>query len=573
MSKLIPRRTVKAKPAAKAPGLAADEKATSPAQPTPEPLDLWKLVQGWVLKHFGVVGAVVLAIAGLLWTQWDHMKQLPGIEFLVARISEKSLPEAEPGEFNVAIAHLAGDDDRFMERKIRTSLVDQFPHVHTMSFDRLVSSEQGEREGHKQAQTLLRDSGFDVIVWGECLKQNDESLPRLHLTVSRDPRKSVAAGRYQTTADMNLPPLFWRELTSVLGLIVATNGADFASHQGQYQADKLEPFIQRVRQLLAGSRSDQWSANTRANVQFSLGSSLEIYGTQSGMTEPLEEAVAVFREVLTELTRADVPLFWATVQNNLGVTLTTLGERQLDSSQLQYAVAAIREALKERTREKVPLDWAFTQNSLGNAMRVLGERQSDPALLHEAVTHFREALKEFTREKAPLDWAMTQNNLGLALTRLGERESGFAELQEAVLTFRDALNEFTRQKAPLNWATTQSNLGIALESLGERESDPARLHEAVIAYHEALKEFTRERMPLKWAATQNNLGIAFEALGARESNLALLEEAASAYQASLAVARATKTDYYAKRVDENLRRVKDSISQHKGQQMTGAESN
>ncbi|MGF6597588.1 tetratricopeptide (TPR) repeat protein [Paraburkholderia sp. GAS448] len=471
----------------------------------------------------------------------------------------------DPGKFNVAIAHLDRDDNHQIEGVIRDSLRDKFPIVNTMPFDRLISTED-EREGHERARALLKASGFDVMVWGDYLsdrEKDSKSQIRLHLTTSRDETRTSSAGRYRTIDDQNLPPLFWQDLTDVLGLLVATSEAEFEAHEGRYQADKLIPFIKRVRTLLKSSTADQWNAATRANVQIILGNALLRYGEQSGTNEPLREAIAFYGEALKERTREKVPLDWAATQNNLGLALAVLGKRESDPARLTEAVATYREALKEWTREKVPLDWAATQNNLGLALTDLGERESDPARLTEAVAAHREALKEYTREKAPLDWAMTQSNLGNALAALGKRESDPARLTEAVAAHREALKEYTREKVPFAWANTQTNLGAALAALGERESDPAPLMEAVAADREALMVRTREKVPLDWAETQNNLGVALEALGKRESDPARLEEAARAFQAALLEYRAAKADYYTKVDDENLQRVRKEISQQK----------
>src|SRR5262249_51968253 len=79
-------------------------------------------------------------------------------------------------------------------------------------------------------------------------------------------------------------------------------------------------------------------------------------------------------------------------RNNFGNALTRLGERESGTARLEEAVAAYREALTERTRERVPLDWAMTQNNLGNALSALGERENDTARLEEAVAAYRSAL-------------------------------------------------------------------------------------------------------------------------------------------------------------------------------------
>jgi tetratricopeptide (TPR) repeat protein len=271
--------------------------------------------------------------------------------------NEQATPPALPGKFNVAIAHLEGDDDHAKERVIRDSLRDRFPIIHAMPFDRLISSED-ERKGHERARALLKASGFDVMIWGDYLPEPEKagkSRFRLHLTVSRDARQTSSPARYQTTNDLNLPPLFWQDLTYVLGLVVANSEAEFTAHEGQFQANKLAPFIDRVRALLQSSQSEQGNAATRAEVQSTLGHALVTYGEQSARNGPLQEAVAVYGEALKELTREKVPFDWAATQNNLGNALLILGARESGPARLTQAVNAYREALKERTREKVPL--------------------------------------------------------------------------------------------------------------------------------------------------------------------------------------------------------------------------
>jgi tetratricopeptide (TPR) repeat protein len=233
---------------------------------------------------------------------------------------------------------------------------------------------------------------------------------------------------------------------------------------------------------------------------------LHLHGDERGDNAVLKQATDVYREVLNECTRDQMPQRWALTQNNLGAALATLGKRERGTTRLEEALVACYEALKEWTRERVPLQWAMAQNNLGNALSTLGGREGGTVRLEEALATYREVLKEWTRERVPLDWAITQNNLGTALATLGNRESGTTRLEEAVTAFREALQEYTRERSPRQWAMTQSNLGTALTTLGERESRTTRLEEAVTAFREALQEYTRERAPLDWAATQSNLG-------------------------------------------------------------------
>src|SRR5581483_7771066 len=144
------------------------DKVLPPGQREIASSGLWELIQDF-LRRRGLLGLVVLTCAGGWW-QWDHISQLPGVEPLVTRITAKALPKPISGRFNIAVAHLEGDDKRETERLILESLA-EFPGVATLSFDRLVASNsgdmaKGEIEGHERARVLLKSSGADVLIWG-----------------------------------------------------------------------------------------------------------------------------------------------------------------------------------------------------------------------------------------------------------------------------------------------------------------------------------------------------------------------------------------------------------------------
>ena len=91
----------------------------------------------------------------------------------------------------------------------------------------------------------------------------------------------------------------------------------------------------------------------------------------------------------------------ATSDDNLGKARQMLGARESGTARLEEAVAAYRDALTEYTRERTSLNWATIQNNLGNPLSTLGERESGTARLEEAVAAYRDALTETTRDRAP----------------------------------------------------------------------------------------------------------------------------------------------------------------------------
>jgi tetratricopeptide (TPR) repeat protein len=143
------------------------------------------------------------------------------------------------------------------------------------------------------------------------------------------------------------PEVFWGDLAEILRLQVTTGAAEFEAQAGHYVADRLPPFIARVKKLLQASGGRPgWDADARGTALVVLANALSTLGEQSGQNKPLEEAVAAYREALKEFTRERAPLKWATTQNNLGNALASLGERESGTKRLEEAVAAYKAALE-----------------------------------------------------------------------------------------------------------------------------------------------------------------------------------------------------------------------------------
>ncbi len=498
----------------------------------------------------------LVAVGFVLWQGWtyrEHIAALPGISAAMNWISRGPIPHADEKRFSILVANLVGDQNQENKTLVLDEL-SKFEGVQILSLDREIIPEDeeqrvAEENGHKKAKEYLSESHAQVLLWGKILKHQGKTIPKLYWTTSPTTR-----GERYAISDFHLPEIFWTDLSAVLSLLVAQQNQKFLAREGNFVADKLKPFIERVRPLVSSLRSD----SARASVLFVLAGSLRTYGEQAGSNQALHESVSFYKEVLEEYNRERVPLDWAMTQNNLGTALLRLGERENGTQRLEEAVTAFRDALKEYTRGRVPLQWAATQNNLGITLKSLGERENGTRRLEEAVAAYRDALKEYTRDLVPLDWAMTQNNLGIALKSLGQRENGTQRLEEAVAAYRDALKEHTRERVPLQWAMTQDNLGNALSILGERENGTQRLEEAVAAHRNALNELTRERMPLDWAMTQNNLGATLERLGERQKSKGQLCQALACFGQGLEEFKLS-SPYYAEIASRYLSRVEATI--------------
>jgi hypothetical protein len=369
---------------------------------------------------------LLVAASVALWWFWKDIKERPGIapltEFFKDWFKRKPVPKARPDRLTIAVARLGNDKDREHEKLLADEL-EHFEGVETRRAGRVVGSETLEQEkADKQARSLLKKTGADVLIWGSVISLGGKSAMRLYWTPSREVSGVKESGKYlPRTETIALPAEFWSDLKQILGLLTQSRLAELTfGQEGHYVADRLAPRIVQVRALVQ-SKEGVWEPETLAGLQFSLATALLDYGEQTGTNEPLVESVERLRNVLEQRNCERVPLDWAMTQGNLGIALAKLGEREWGTNKLEEAVSAFQEALQEGTRERVPLQWAETQMNLGSALRMVGLREKSAKQLEDAVKAYREALKEYTRERVPLDWAMTHNNLGTALFALGAR--------------------------------------------------------------------------------------------------------------------------------------------------------
>lgn len=346
----------------------------------------------WGIKGLvgaALIGAIFLAFDFAL-THWATLRTWPVISSIVEYLDRDALPKADPARLSVAVADLEHDGPGRDHKDLIVRLLRDFDGIQVLDFDRAISvkgpvPDEEERRGYQTAREYLKESNASVLIWGRVLRYGNHTKPDLYLTAAGGNVDGSRQYTLETGTEFRLPNIFWDDLSDVLRLVITTQDAQFKAKEGHYVADRLPPFIERVRRLLQASAGQPgWDADALSSTRVILAKALQTLGEQSGENAPLQEAVAAYRA-----------------------------------------------ALKEQTRERVPLDWAKTQNNLGNALRALGERESGTARLEEAVLAYRAALEERTRARVPLDWAMTQNNLGSALWRLGEREEDVLKLREA----------------------------------------------------------------------------------------------------------------------------------------------
>jgi hypothetical protein len=267
----------------------------APELPEPEKVlkNLYQRTYGWIGRHLGVLAATAFAtlaaILIFLPTVLDTLEALPKVkedlEIIpgVSTVSEwlhdvtHPLPKANPEVFTVAIARLEDDDEKaHMEVNITRDLRDlgKSNGIAVLEFPRIIS-DQYPQAGHTKAREWLRKSGAQVLIWGRVLVVSGKpEVPQLYWTNSESSSEKKESGRYALDENLRLPTAFQSDLSDILRLLVVTQSSAFNTEEGHFVADRLRPFIERVRHLLEGAAAKNWSPEDIARTKLILGDAL-----------------------------------------------------------------------------------------------------------------------------------------------------------------------------------------------------------------------------------------------------------------------------------------------------------
>ncbi len=250
----------------------------------------------------------------------------------------------------------------------------------------------------------------------------------------------------------------------------------------------------------------------------------------------LVKAIDHYKSLLSDQDAIDdTPDTGVAVQDNFIHTRGNFEQHRFNTNILESARETLESILTERSREQAPLEWATIQNSLGNILAALGQQLSDDDLFERAILSFNRALEELTQENTPQDWARTQYNLGTAAQALGRQLGDSKLLKKSVDAYTNALLEWTREQMPLEWATTMYQLGASFHVYGKLLKGNRTLQKSVVAFKNALAGYDADNHALELAATHNSRGVVLHNLAESEDNAERLEEAIRSYETALTV--------------------------------------
>jgi tetratricopeptide (TPR) repeat protein len=202
----------------------------------------------------------------------------------------------------------------------------------------------------------------------------------------------------------------------------------------------------------------------------------------------IEEARAVYEQVIPVLSRVGGPAEVAEAEMNLGLCVQHLAGA--GRARISDAIAAYQRALRTFDARNYPVEFALLQSNLATAFLSM-PAVDEKAGLREAlaVRCFEDALKAVNLVDHPVEYAMLQNNLGNALQSVASSHA-LQNHQRALAAYDEALKVRTRATRPVEYANTLANKANCLRTLGDAEQALAcfeEAHEIFMAHGEAEK--------------------------------------------------------------------------------------
>ncbi|KAJ7774138.1 CHAT domain-containing protein [Mycena maculata] len=256
-------------------------------------------------------------------------------------------------------------------------------------------------------------------------------------------------------------------------IALGVSGTDFV--QVFQQSGNLSDLDVGIAQLKEGHFQLSWGHPTWVAVINNLASAVGTRFDQRGDAQDIDEAIQLFREVLT-LPHPD----HAGSLNNLAHAVQTRFEQQGDAQDINEVIQLYREALALHPSPHP--NRARSLNNLANAVQIRFQQRGDAQDIDESIQLHRETL---TLHPSPHPHrAGALNNLATAVQIRFQQRGDAQDIDEAIQLHQEALA--LRPSAYPDRAGSLNNLANAVRTRFDQQGDAQDINKAIQLHREAL---------------------------------------------------------------------------------------
>lgn len=332
-------------------------------------LRYWNIAEAWILSHQELASfGVIIALAACLTLVFFVFKLL----WLAARSAHLAGTAAQVRKgtdigARVLITQGFGKKGKsaseFLSAAARTHLK-QF--MFGGPFD--VIDFPAKIRNEEEAQSLLKQAGADLVMWGEGIKKK-QVVTRI---ARRDDSKKNTQYQHRTITLPSATDSWTKPLSAALAYATARELRPALSRPQDFRAERLEPVVNALEKILEdnpgmdsilrGDIEDDYSAGT---VQLAI----------AGVGDWGERSVDVLQDTLESIDRSETPERWVKAKINLGRALKLKCETKFDPIILQEGVNHLTDALEALRAESKFKTAELAAQTISECQKMLGTRR------------------------------------------------------------------------------------------------------------------------------------------------------------------------------------------------------
>lgn len=332
-------------------------------------LRYWNMAETWILSYQELASfGVIIALAGMLTLVFFAFKLL----WMAARSAHLAGTAAQVRRgtdigSRVLITQGFGRNGKaaseFLSEAARTHLKG---FMFGGPFD--VIDFPARIRNEEEAQSLLKQAGADLVLWGEGVKKK-QIVARI---ARRDDTKKTTQYQHRTII---LPPekaKWTKPLSAALAYATARELRPALSRPQDFRAERLEPVVNSLRKIL--DENPGMDAKLRGDIEddFSAGTvQLAIANIDDWATRSVE----ILEGTLEGIDRSETPDRWVQAKINLGRALKLQCEQKFDPIVLQESVNHLTDALESLRSENKFKTAELAAQTISECQKMLGTRR------------------------------------------------------------------------------------------------------------------------------------------------------------------------------------------------------
>jgi CHAT domain-containing protein/Tfp pilus assembly protein PilF len=257
---------------------------------------------------------------------------------------------------------------------------------------------------------------------------------------------------------------------------------------------------------------------------------LSSQGAYERALSPLEQALAMYRQLYPESRYPHGHPQLAGSVNNLGLLREELGEYEQALALLEQALTMNRKLYPAEQYPRGHPDVAQSLNNLGSLLETTGAWDKALPYLEQAASAYRKLYPEAEYPAGHPDLAISLNNLAGLLGRLGAHAAARRHHEEALAIYRRLYPESKFPRGHPSLANGLNNLGTLLERAGDHEAARTRYEQALALFQRLYPEGQHLNGHPDVARSLGNLGHLFWAAGDYAKATAFTERAVAMYR-------------------------------------------